>query len=196
MKKPFLRAGVRLLFVLLLLASRSAVPIYAQSSTDASFLATVGQLRDATFDDKYKIVDQLAQSGHPNVQPVLTALLQDRLYYRNQDQKIFLVKAGEEDSATVDLIDPLTLKGAGSASADDVTRIVTNNHLRRVLQTTLARFGLSSPDASVRLNAVKDIELNLDEGNIQLLRARSGIETDSKVKKEIDTSLALVALDS
>ena len=79
---------------------------------------------------------------------------------------------GEEDSPTLDLIDPLTLKAAGSASVDDLTKIGTNNHLRRILQTTLARFGLSSTDASVRLDAVRDIEQDLDEGNVQLLRER------------------------
>ena len=36
---------------------------------------------------------------------------------------------------------------------------------------------------------------DLDEGNVQLLRERSGVETDSRVKKEIATGLALAALD-
>ena len=74
MKKSFLRPGVQWLFLLLLLASRGAGPFYAQSPSDATFLATLGQLRDATFDDKDKLVDQLAQSGHPNARAVLTAL--------------------------------------------------------------------------------------------------------------------------
>ncbi len=64
--------------------------------SDASFLATLGQLRDASFDDKDKIVDQLAQSGHPSVRAVLTAFLEDRLYFRNSDQKVFLVKPRRE----------------------------------------------------------------------------------------------------
>ena len=195
MKKSFLRPGVQWLFALLLLAGRSAGPVYAQSSSDASFLATLGQLRDATFDDKVKLVGQLAQSAHPSVRAVLTAFLEDRLCYRNQDQKIFLIKPGEEDPPTLDLIDPLTLKGAGSASPDAISRIVTNNHLRRILQTTLARFGLSSTDASVRLDAARDIERDLDEGNVQLLRERSNVETDPRVKKEIATALALAALN-
>ena len=103
-----------------------------------------------------KIIDRLVQSGHPNVRAVLTAFLEDRLYFRNDDQKVFLVKSGgDENPTTLDLIDPITLKSAGSASVDDLTKIGTNNHLRRVLQTTLARFGLSSADASVRLDAVR-----------------------------------------
>ncbi len=196
MKKSILRLGGQWLFIFLLLASRSAGPAYAQSSSDANFLATLGELRDASFEDKPNIVEKLAQSGHPNVRGALTALLEDRLYFRNADQKVFQVKsAATEDSSSLDLIDPLTLKSAGPASVDDLTKIGTNNHLRRVLQTTLARFGLSSADASVRLQAALDIEQNLDESNVQLLRQREGLETNSKVKKEIETGLALAALD-
>ena len=195
MKKSFLRLGARWLFVLLL-ASRGIGLVHAQSSSDTSFLATLGQLRDATFSDKEKIIDQLDQSGHPNVQGVLTAFLEDRLYFRNEDQKVFVVKsAATEDSTTLDLIDPVTLKGAGPASVDNLTKIGTNNHLRRILQTTLARFRLSSPDASVRLDAARSIEQDLDEGNVQLLRERSGVETDSRVKRELGIGLALAALD-
>ncbi len=193
--------------LLMLLASRSAGTLHAQSApqsgpqaapqsaNDASFLSALGQLRDADFDAKDQIVDRLAQSGHPNVRPVLTALMEGRLYSRTQDQKIFLIKSGEEDASTLDLIDPITLKAAGSASSDNLTKIVANNHLRRVLQTTLARYGLSSPDASIRLASVQDIERDLDADNVQLLRARSSIETDAKVKKEIDAGLALATLD-
>jgi urea transport system permease protein len=194
--KHFLRAGGQCLFLWLLLASWSAGPAFAQSPSDQKFLGLLGQLPNASFDDKYKIVDELAQSGHPSIDAVLTAFLQGRLYYRNQDMQIFIVKAGEEDSPTLDLIDPLTLKSSGSASSDGLTNIVANNHLRRILQTDLARFRLTSPVASVRLDAVKDIEKDLDENNVQILRARSQIETDSAVRKEITTGLALVDLNS
>ena len=59
----------------------------------------------------------------------------------------------------------------------------------------MARFALSSPDASVRLDAVRDMLRSLDEATVALLRERSGVETDSSVKKEIATGLALAALD-
>ena len=171
--KNVLRRGGQWVF-LLLLALWGVHLAHAQSSADTAFLSTLGELRDASFPDKEEIIDHLSQSGHPSVQAALTALLEDRLYFRNDDQKVFLVKsAADQNSTTLDLIDPLTLKAAGSASIDNLTEIGTNNHLRRVLQTTLARFGLSSPDASVRLDAVQDIEQDLDESNVQLLRDRT-----------------------
>jgi urea transport system permease protein len=195
MRKSYLRPGAQWLLVMLLLAGWRVAPVNAQSPSDATFLATLGELRDATFADKDAIVDKLAQSGHPNVGAVLTALSEDRLYSRNDDQKVFVVKtAAGEDSTTLDLIDPVTLKSAGPASVDNLTKIGTNNHLRRILQTTLGRYGLSSPDASVRLDAARSMEQDLDEGNVKLLRERSGVETNPRVKKEIATGLALAAL--
>ena len=195
MKRTGLRLGVQWLLVLLL-AGRSVGPLCADSSNDANFLATLGELRDATFSDKDRVVEKLAQTGHPNVRPVLTALLEDRLYFRNDDQRVFLVKtAANEDSTTLDLIDPVTLKAAGPTSVDNLTKIGTNNHLRRVLQTALARYGLSSPDASVRLDAAQNMERDLDDANVQFLRERSKIESNARVKTEISTALALAALD-
>src|SRR2546426_3955785 len=47
--------------------------LHAQSSTDINFSSTLGELREASFPDKEKIVERLSQSGHPSVRAVLTA---------------------------------------------------------------------------------------------------------------------------
>ena len=151
-------------------------PAHAQSPNDASFLSTLGELREASYSDKATIAERLGQSGHPSVRAVLTALLEDRLYFRNSDQKIFIAKSADGDP--LNLIDPMTLKSAGSASTDSMTQIGTNNGLRRVLRTTVARFSLSSPDAAVRLDAVQDMSRSLDEPTVALLRERLGVETE------------------
>ena len=91
-------------------------PAFAQSA-DERFLATLGELREASFPDKAAIVERLSAADHPRVRPVLTALLEDRLYFRVADQKIFIVKSGDDSLASFELIDPLSLKDAGSAAA-------------------------------------------------------------------------------
>ncbi len=171
-----------------------ASPAFAQSSNEA-FLAKVGELRDATYADKAKIVDQLSDSGHPSTRAVLTALLEDRLFYRTADQRVFIVKSNDDSLTTLALVDPVTLKDAGSASRDDLTRIGTNNGLRRAIRISVARFGLSSPDAGVRLAAVQEMEKSLDDETIALLQKRAAVETNRGVKGEIATALALTALD-
>jgi urea transport system permease protein len=179
---------------MLLFALWGVVGVHAQSPSDTSFLSTLGELREASYADKATIVERLSQGGHPNLRVVLTALLEGRLYFRNSDQHIFIAKSSEGDPLA--LIDPLTLKDAGSAAAGDLTVIGTNNSLRRTLRNTVARFALSSPDIAVRLDAVREMLRSLDDETVALLRERNAVETNSKVRKEISTALALTALNS
>jgi urea transport system permease protein len=183
----------------LLLALWGVRPAHAQSPSDAGFLSILGELREASFPDKEAIIDRLSKTGHPSVRVVLTAFMEDRLFYRNaekpEDQKIVIAKSTEGDPAVLDLIDPLTLKAAGTAPMDSLTSINTNNHLRQVLATTVAHFALASPDASVRIEAVHNMMRSSDEATLKILRERSGVETNAAVKKEISVALALVALD-
>jgi len=177
----------------LLLALWVAMAALAQSPNDTSLLNTLGELRQADYAEKVRIVERLSQSGHPSVQAVLTALLEDRLYCRNSDQKVFLVKTAEGDP--LNLIDPLSLQDAGTASADSLTQIQTNNALRRVVRTAAARFSLSSPDANVRLAAVQELLKSLDDPTVTLLRELLRVEKNANVRTGIDTGLALAALD-
>jgi urea transport system permease protein len=189
---PLRLGGQRLTIPLLILWC--VIPLHAQSPKDTSFLSILGELREATYSDKASIAERLSQTGHPSVRAVLTAFLEDRLYFRNSDQKVFIVKMADADP--LNLIDPISLKNAGSASADSMTQIGTNNGLRSALRATVAHFSLSSPDAAVRLDAVREMSRSLDEPAVAMLRQRLAVETNSGVKKEIATSLALAALDS
>jgi urea transport system permease protein len=172
----------------------SVVPANSQPSQDAAFLLILGELREAPYSEKAGIVERLGQTGHPSLRVVLTALMEDRLYFRNNDQRIFIVKSSEGDPLA--LIDPLSLKGAGSAPAGDLTAIGTNNSLRRMLRTTVARFGLSSPESAVRRDAVREMLHSLDDQAITLLKERNVVETNSGVRREIATALALAGLNS
>jgi hypothetical protein len=48
---------------------------------------------------------------------------------------------------------------------------------------------------AVRLDAVRDMLRSRDDATVAMLRERLGVETNSSVKKEIATGLALAALD-
>ncbi len=179
-----------------LLALLGMIPVLAQTpaaSANSAFLSTLGEMREADYSGKAAIAERLSKSGHPSVRAVLTALLEDRLYFRNDNQQIIIVKSADTDPLS--LVDPLTLKAAGTASADTLTKIGTNNSLRRALRTSVAHFALSSPDAAVRLDAVHDMLRSLDEPTVDLLRKRIDVETDKSVRREIATGLALAALD-
>jgi len=184
--------GERWWLVPLLLAVLT-VAVSAQSQD--AFRAALGELPDAGFADKEAIAERLMATGHPGAGNVLTAMLEDRLFY-TPDRRIVIAKATDDGLTAFALIDPVSLKDIGSAPVADLTKIGTNNRLRRFLRTTVARFGLANPDPAVRLDAVTDMIRSLDETTVELLRQRAGVETDAAVKHEIETGLALAGLDA
>ena len=181
---------------LLLAVCSLGLPVSAQAQIDDDgFRAVVAEFGDANFREKESIAERLIDTGHASARAVLTALLEDRFFFRQQDQQPFIVESTDENLSAYALVDPVSLEDAGSAEPDQLSRVITNNRLRRFLRITIARFALSSPDADIRVDAVKQMLRSLDAASIELLRERAAEETDSRVSYEIDTALALAALD-
>ena len=170
-------------------------PAHAQSPDDASFLSTLGELREATYSDKAAIVERLGQSGHPSVRAVLTAFLEDRLYFRNSDQKIFIVKSAEGASAQPDRSADLKSRRIGLRRQPDRDRH-EQPFEARTCRTTLARFCVVEPGcggAAGRGAGNVAVAGRADRG--AACASGIGVETNSGVRKEIATGLALAALD-
>jgi urea transport system permease protein len=164
----------------------------AQIPGDA-FATAVAGLASDNFPDKSAAVAAITELKHPNGRAVLEALLDGKLYFRNADNRIFITDGGETALA---LTDPLTQKSAGTGSADDFTRVTTNNSLRKSLRSAVAGFALSDADADVRLAAVREMLRSMDEDSVALLRESLEKESDADVKQAMREGLALADLDS
>ncbi len=170
--------------------------VSARAQTDdETFRAIVAELGDANFREKEAIGQRLFDTGHPGVRNVLTALMDGRVFIRDRDEQAFIVESTAEDLSEFTLLDPASQADVGLSPPGQLSRVITNNQLRRFIRTTLARFSLSSADASVRRDAVLEMLRSLDAANVELLRARGEVEEDADVAYEIETALALVALD-
>ena len=163
---------------------------------DEEFRAVVTELVDANFREKTALAELLLESGHPGAPDVLTALMEGRLFIRDQDTQVFVIESTSDDLLEFILLDPVSRETVGSSSPDQLSRIITNNQLRRFLRTAVPRFSLSSPDNEIRLEAVRQLLRALDDTVIDLLRQRANQETDPRVLFEIETALALSDLDS
>ncbi len=188
------RGGWRRLTLLLVAALLATAVRAVAQAPDEEMRAALDGLGEAGFADKQAFAERLVASGHRSVRPLLEAWLDDRLYAR-ADKRTVIVKAVDERLATYDLVDPLTLADAGTGAPAELTRIGTNNQLRRALRTALARFSFASPDKSVRLAAIRQMLPTLDAATVELLRHRATAETDADVQFEIATAIALAALD-
>jgi len=195
--------------LLLLLAGGVLVAVaaalaHAEPATSAAFGADkkpdlpslLTALPAASFAEKRLLIQQLLALRDPRVRTVLQAFLADTLVARTRDQHVFVGESSDEHPGQLQLTDALTGASAGTESSDDFDVIGVNNQLRKELRVALAQFDLASPDASVRLAAVKEMLRALEPRTQQLLRDRLGQERDASVKREIQVGLALADLDS
>ena len=185
-------------------ADGNSAPVAAAGPAVTPFAAAVAELPSASYSRKAELIRSLAELHQPGTKPLLSALLEGKVYSRASDGKVFIVAPVESGYA---LTDPLTGtpaagQGAGTVPEEGLEKVVMNNALRRVLRSALAEFDLSSPDKDVRLAAVKEMLKSFDQGAsasgaataMPLLQAQLKTERDAAVKHEIETGLALAAL--
>lgn len=191
-RRGYLSCGRWLAAVVIVLVCAAAELAWAQPADEVR--ATLGALNEVSFLDKEELASRLIATGHSSVGTILDAWLEDRLYAR-ADNQVFIIVSADESLVTLDLIDPVTLTAAGNSPPAELTKIGTNNRLRRFLRTAAARYSFGSPDPRVRLAAVQQMMRSLEPSTIELLQQRAAEETDASVTYEIDTALALAALD-
>src|SRR5688572_28647271 len=71
----------------------------------AAFREALTALTTNNFKAKEQAANTLAGVRHPGARAALDALLEGQLYYRREDQQVFIAKGGDDVLA---LIDPLT----------------------------------------------------------------------------------------
>ncbi|WP_245586114.1 urea ABC transporter permease subunit UrtB [Solimonas soli] len=156
--------------------------------------ALVAALPDASYADKQAICERLVQTAGAQAGPVLRALLDGRLY-SDAHHRVVVVE-GESESETVPIHDPFSGAALGSAASADLSRIGSNNMLRKTLKGLLAQLDLADVDPARRLAAVQESLRSLDGATIDALRARRDQEPDDKVRRAIDVGLATADLAS
>lgn len=174
---------------LLLVLSASCV---AQTDAPAPDLAQViEQLRTGDFAAKESAVAQLAASGHPRSTLILQSLLEGTLAFRKADDRLTITR---EEADGIRLTDALSGADLGIGKKRAVAKISINNTLRQRLRAAIAAMNLSSPDASVRLAAVREMLSELDSETTEVLRRQLATEPDDAVREALGTAVALADL--
>jgi len=181
-------------YIALLLALIAAWVAPRARADDAAFSAAMAQLATDDFSSKEDAARALLELHHAGSRSLLAALLEGRLFQRAADQRLFIVLSTEADP--LELVDPLTQQSAGSAHRDELSRITTNNRLRKSLRGMLASLDLADPDVETRRTAVRELLRSLDEDTVTLLRERLAKEKDPGVREGIKAGLALADLQS
>tara|TARA_R110000850_G_scaffold189247_10_gene315113 strand:- start:10590 stop:12266 length:1677 start_codon:yes stop_codon:yes gene_type:complete len=175
-------------------SSQDATPDTAVEASE--FDQLLAPLASAGFPAKKKIAVQISQSGHPSSRAVLDAFLQRNLYLRTSDDQVVIAQESTDEPGVFELVLPADLSALGTSSKSDLKSIRTNNALRKALKGLIAQIDLNDKDVDVRLAAVTESMRNLDDATIAAFRERLSIESSDKVRRAMQTGIALSDLES
>ncbi|MDR0762791.1 MAG: urea ABC transporter permease subunit UrtB, partial [Campylobacteraceae bacterium] len=110
-------------------------------------------------------------------------MLSGNLYKTSQNSLVY-----QEDSYVIDIVTGKKLE----INKDEIDKITINNRLRTVLRSELVIVNLISKDTKVRLNAAKELLLNIEEKDYALLYDLSAKENNKKIKDILGEALSVL----
>lgn len=157
-----------------------------------AFIELSQKLITKSYKDKEATIKQLVVMKDDRVLLLLQNLLKSKLYYLKENKQ--LVYATKQDgSFTITDINDLAKHTAIEKSK--IKKVKTNNKIRKILRTELAKLNLQNEDSDIRYRAVLEMFKTLDDGSIALLKSRLPHEPNDKIKSVIEVAIATKAVN-
>ena len=174
----------------ILISSSSSAEV---SNNQKGFIEALELLKAKSYKDREKAINLMVATKDNRVKNILEAMLNARLFYTKQDKNV-VIGVQQDDSYTI--TDQLSNKETADVGKSDLQKIKVNNKLRRILRAAIATLSLSSPDATERLSAVKQMFGKTSKAGIASLVAHLEVEKNEKVRTEINTLISINYLES
>ncbi|WP_291295012.1 urea ABC transporter permease subunit UrtB [Elioraea sp.] len=171
--------------VVLLLALALAGPARAQGEG-----GPIPALATTNFDELSRAIERLALSGHPQALPIVEALRDGRLMFRQEDRAVFW-----RDPAGA-MRDAATGEVAAGVAAGGLRPLRLNNRVRRAIDAAVGALSLSNADPRVRLAAAERVFRSRDPEAIPALDSQLARETDARIRRAMEAARAAAILAS
>jgi urea transport system permease protein len=176
---------IRLLSIALLFAL-TALGVPGTARADAVDHALARFATDS-FNETQKAIEDLAVSGHPTAEDVLSALAAERLFIRATDKTVLFRDAEGSLRAAK--------SGAPVASdAQALKPVRVNNRVRRSLEAAIGSLTLLSADPDKRRQAAFAVLRSRDAAQLPLLEAALAREADAATREILETARAAIVL--
>jgi urea transport system permease protein len=179
--------GMTICSFILLVQSRTVLAEELQSFEEVAQTLTA-----KSYKKKQKAVIALGELDDPRVGKVFKELLAKRLYFLSETKELVSITP-EGQKFAVQSIN--TGESLGLKSKNQLKQVRTNNKIRTLLKSELAKRNLGSSDAQIRLVAAKEMFSKLSPKTIPLFREREKIETDDQVKSYLKVGLAIADIE-
>ena len=185
-----------MLFVILTLPTLS----YAQENViqlenlTPTFSEAITTLSQSSLSKRGKAIETLSQfTDNTQTIAILDALLKGKLLQVKADKQVVIA---EKSDSGYEIFSAETGDSLGDIERSAVKKIRLTNRLRSKLRSLVATVKLNSDDASIRLDAVKELAKKPNTESLVLLKNVSETEQDQKVIDELQLTFALQDLNS
>ncbi len=151
------------------------------------------QLTSKSYKAKQRAIAELSNLNDPRVKDLFKQLLESKLYYLKDTKQLVYITSQEKDFAIRSIIDGQAM---GVRKKNQLKKVRTNNKIRTLIKSEIAKRNLNSTDPTLRYKAVKKMFSQLSPKTIDLFRERTKVETDAATKSFLTLGLAIGDLQS
>jgi len=187
------RIGLVTLFLLSIIQTTEASTSTIYSDTDSTFEYALNNLNQKSFIKKAKALQTFSQLNDARVLPVLSALLDNKLYYIKKTKQVGYAK---KEEASYTLRSPVDATIIGNYKKRKIKKVSLNNKLRTTIRQTIAGIQLFSDDKNVRLTAASNIIKKPTNNLINTLDTAINAENDQTVLAELIKAKAVIDISS
>ncbi len=214
---PTFRAFIHLLINALFLASSLflgsltySTTSLAQSAADTALYQHINQLTTTHYAQKMAAIESIGKSGHPDAAPILSALLEGRLFFTKKEKWIVIAHPTdptEKRPSVFETFHPISGAALGKRKSRALKKVRTNNRIRSSLQSYIASLQLTHSDPNIQISAARSIlkapnadflphikEALLQEENSDVLQALLTTKAAIELKQTKDIELKISAI--
>ena len=165
-----------------------------QENLTPTFSEAIITLSQSSLSKRGKAIETLSQfTDNPQTVAILDALLTGKLLQVKADKQVVIA---EKSDSGYEIFSAETGDSLGDIERSAAKKIRLTNRLRSKLRRLVATVKLNSDDASIRLDAVKELAKKPNTESLLLLKNISDTEQDQKVIDELQLTFALQDLMS
>lgn len=169
------------------------IPETSQAATtddvDTVLPSLLLELTQANLGRMPSLVPEIALAGGREVLPLLVAMQDGALYFRNDSRELVVRRVS--GGGRITLTDVFGGNELSDIDTDALGQVRINNRLRAVLQATIARIQLFQGNDTERAQAARIMLSSLDEANLEVLNEAIANEEVPAVAEMINVALAM-----
>ncbi|MDB6060914.1 MAG: transporter permease [Verrucomicrobiaceae bacterium] len=163
------------------------------SADDSEFSQKLAALTTTKLSEMSAAVEDVANTGKEQALPYLDALLNNQLYFRKSDSKLFRIDTSKDPAIMTEVAVDKKLEGADTS---DFKKIIISNSVRTKLREVMARLQLASSDTKLRARAAREMLGAVTESDKPILEEALSKEKNDEVIALLKAAIALPQLDS